>query len=86
MPVQLDRERQLAKARRIRRHQLALHLESDDNNIWVLEPQLSGHLNVTRYFRLGIDLGYRFVAAPTVVDGRGFGGINGGLHMQFGWF
>jgi hypothetical protein len=35
----------------------------------VLEPQLSGHLNVTRYFRLGSDLGYRFVAAPTVVDG-----------------
>jgi hypothetical protein len=51
-----------------------------------VEPQVGGHVSVTRFWRVGVDAGYRFVGgverhavdevrSPTV-----------GMHLQVGWF
>ena len=58
-----------------------------DGLVWIFEPQLTGHLNLTRWLRVGLDVGYRFVAAPGPdLSGRDLRGVTGGVHMQLGWF
>lgn len=62
-------------------------LDGDGGNpIWLFEPQLGGHLNLTRWLRVGLDVGYRLVAALGELDARGLRGITGGFHAQIGWF
>lgn len=59
---------------------------SEDSNVWLFEPKLGGHVNLTRWLRLGIDIGYRFIAAPNESADRDFNGVTGGFSMQAGWF
>ena len=60
--------------------------DEGDDNIWLFEPQLSGHLNLTRWLRVGIEVGYRLVAAPGELDAGDLRGITAGAHAQIGWF
>lgn len=57
---------------------------TQEDNLWMFEPQLAGYVNLTHFARLGLDLGYRFVAAPGIDEK--LGGASGGLRMEIGWF
>jgi hypothetical protein len=57
-----------------------------DDSVFVFEPQLSGHMNVTRWLRFGVDGGYRFVTGTRRFRERDFRGPMAGFHMQLGWF
>jgi hypothetical protein len=54
--------------------------------VFVFEPQLSGHMNITRWLRVGVDTGYRFVTGADRFRERDFRGPVAGFHMQLGWF
>lgn len=58
----------------------------DSDNIFVCEPQISAHLQVARFLRLGADFGYRIVAGVDTFRTRDFRGFLGGIHVQLGWF
>jgi hypothetical protein len=60
--------------------------EDQKDSVFVFEPQLSGHLNVTPWLRFGVDAGYRSVAGAQRFDARDFAGPMGGFHAQLGWF
>ncbi len=56
--------------------------------VFVVEPQVGAHLNITRWLRVGAVAGYRVVSA---VDTEGLGasdvsGITAGGQIQAGWF
>jgi len=58
-----------------------------DDDIFVFEPSLGAELNITRWFRLGLDGGYRFVnhvntAGYTDSD---FSSPFVALRFKFGW-
>lgn len=55
---------------------------------FVMEPSIQGHVQLTRWMRLGINLNYRAIqgVATRGVDDRGLSGFAGGGHLQFGWF
>jgi hypothetical protein len=55
-----------------------------ENNLWLFEPHVQANVNLTRWLRIGIDVGYRLVASPASVDD--LDGIAAGLHTQLGWF
>jgi hypothetical protein len=52
----------------------------------VCEPQISAHLQIARFLRLGADFGYRIVAGIDHFNTSDFRGFLGGLHIQAGWF
>jgi hypothetical protein len=54
--------------------------------LFIFEPQLSGHLNVTRFLRLGVDAGYRLVAGAEAFAWSDLAGPTAGAHLQLGWF
>jgi hypothetical protein len=54
--------------------------------IFVLEPQVEGHVNLTRWLRLGADVGYRLVASGGEVSSSDLRGLTTGVHAQVGWF
>lgn len=58
----------------------------DNDNIFVCEPQISAHLQIARFLRLGADFGYRIVAGLDTFETSDFRGFLGGLHIQAGWF
>lgn len=70
---------------------------SDDNEkltpkrseaVFVIEPQVGGHLNVTRWMRFGVTAGYR-VVSQIAMPGLSAGSVSGptlGGNVQFGWF
>jgi hypothetical protein len=60
--------------------------ERDSDNIFVCEPQVSAHLLIARYLRLGADFGYRIVAGIDTFETSDFRGFLGGIHIQVGWF
>jgi hypothetical protein len=58
------------------------------DGVFVFEPQVGGHANLTRWLRLGISAGYRFVSG---VDTQGLsswdiGGPKVVGHIHLGWF
>lgn len=59
---------------------------TDSDAVFVFEPQLSGHLSVTRFLRLGVDFGYRAVAGLHDFAASDLRGFLGGFHAQLGWF
>lgn len=68
-----------------------VEVSSDDRDkhedaVFVTEPVVSGHVNVTPWLRLGVDAGYRFVAGPRRLRPRDFDGPVFGMHAQVGWF
>jgi hypothetical protein len=54
--------------------------------LFLFEPQVAGHLNVTRFLRLGVDAGYRLVAGADRFAGSDLAGPTAGAHVQLGWF
>lgn len=56
--------------------------------LFVVEPELGLYLNVTRWMRLGITGGYRFVSGVEKNDlsETDVRGAAGGGSVQFGWF
>jgi len=59
---------------------------SGGDALLLFEPQLGGHLMVTRFLRFGADLGYRLVAYADDHDAGDLRGVSAGLHIQLGWF
>jgi hypothetical protein len=58
----------------------------DDDAVFVFELQVSGHPNLTRWLRVGVDLGYRLVSGSGAVPARNLRSPIAGLHAQLGWF
>ncbi len=56
------------------------------DTVFVFEPQLSGHVNLTRWLRMGVDVGHRFVSGAETFRGSDFDGIMAGYHVHLGWF
>jgi hypothetical protein len=54
--------------------------------VFVFEPLVSGHVNITPWLRLGADAGYRFVSSGDGIKGSAFDGPVFGGHVQIGWF
>jgi hypothetical protein len=60
--------------------------DSTDDAFFLFEPQLGGHLDLTRFARIGADVGYRFVAGADRYPTRDLRGFTAGFTMQLGWF
>ncbi len=54
--------------------------------IFVLEPQVGAHLSLTRWMRVGVEVGYRFLAGVDDFRRSDFEGLSAGGHLAFGWF
>jgi hypothetical protein len=60
--------------------------DSRDDAFFLFEPQLGGHLELTRFARVGIDLGYRVVAGVDRYPASDLRGFTSGFLVQLGWF
>jgi hypothetical protein len=60
--------------------------DGDDDAVFVFEPQVSGHLNVTRWLRVGVDVGYRLVSGSERYPARNLRSPIAGFHAELGWF
>jgi hypothetical protein len=60
--------------------------DRSSDTIFVCEPQISAHLQIARFLRLGADFGYRIVAGIDKHSVSDFRGFLGGVHLQVGWF
>jgi len=56
--------------------------------VFVVEPQVGVHLNITRWLRIGAVMGYRAVSAVDTegLDAADVSGITAGGQLQGGWF
>lgn len=58
-----------------------------DGLAFAAEPQLGLEVNVARFLRVGLDVGYRLVApVPAGLRFTQVSGVSGGLTLHFGWF
>jgi len=59
----------------------------DTDRFFVLEPQAQLHLNITRWMRAGLQLGYRVTSGVAKFDytESDFDGLTLGGNLQFGW-
>jgi len=57
------------------------------DRVFVVQPTIGAELNVTRFFRLGLDAGYRFFNGSDIAgfDDADFSGPILGLRFKFGW-
>ena len=55
--------------------------------VWVIQPSLGLELNVFRWFRLGVEGGYRYVSNSDIPDytGQDLSALYGELRLKFGW-
>jgi hypothetical protein len=60
--------------------------EGSPDAVFLFEPQVGGHLNVTRFLRLGVDVGYRLAAGGDEFRNSQIRGVSSGFHLQLGWF
>lgn len=62
--------------------------DAEANAFFVAEPSVQANLHLTRWMRLGVSGGYRFVRGPTLrgVSDEDLEGVTAGGHLQFGWF
>lgn len=62
--------------------------DSEANAFFVAEPAAQVNLHLTKWMRLGVTGGYRFVRGPSLgpVSDGDLEGVTAGGHMQFGWF
>lgn len=55
--------------------------------VFAAEPQVGVEVNVARFLRVGLDVGYRLVApAPPGLRFAQVSGVTGALTLHFGWF
>jgi hypothetical protein len=54
--------------------------------LFQFEPQLGGHLDITRFARVGVHTGYRLAAGAEDFGARNVRGFTAGLQVQLGWF
>lgn len=66
-------------------HEASEDTPSDDS-LFLFEPQLEGHVSVSRFLRFGVDAGYRIVAAVERYPVTDVRGATAGFHVQLGWF
>jgi hypothetical protein len=59
---------------------------AETRTVFLFEPQVEGQVNLARWLRLGVDLGYRLVASGEAMPSRGLRGVTAGAHLQLGWF
>ena len=65
-------------------------LEIEDvgsDRLLVIQPSLGGEVNIARWFRLGIDAGYRFYSGANLngISNSDLAGPTLGIRMKFGW-
>jgi hypothetical protein len=60
--------------------------DSRGDAFFLFEPQLAGHVDVTRFARIGVDFGYRFIAGADRHPTSDLRGFTGGFHVGLGWF
>jgi hypothetical protein len=60
----------------------------DGNAFFIVEPEVNAYVNVTRYFRLGTGVSYRYSNGIDLdgFDDEDFRGFSGSLLFDFGWF
>lgn len=61
--------------------------DATDDNVFVIEPSVGLEANVFRWFRMGIDAGYRFVSGVDM-NGLSSGDVSSpfvSLRLKFGW-
>ena len=58
-----------------------------DDHIFVIQPSITGEVNITRWFRIGTGFGYRFVADVELPDysNEDISGFSGQVVLKFGW-
>ena len=65
-------------------------METDlKDNIFVLQPMAEVEVNFTRFMKVGLGVGYRYVTGVDLLPGltnKNFSGLNGRLSFYFGWF
>lgn len=63
------------------------HVKTHDT-VFVAEPRLTGYLNLTRWARMGVFAGYRFVGGVNMANlsNSDIAGPVVGGNLQFGWF
>lgn len=67
------------------------HRHIDADPLFVVEPSIGAHLNMTRWMRFGVQVSYRLVAGASEASGverpsdRDLSGFAYGGHLQFGW-
>jgi hypothetical protein len=54
--------------------------------LFQFEPQLGGHLDITRFARVGVHAGYRLAAGADNFGASNVRGLTAGLQFQLGWF
>jgi len=54
--------------------------------LFQFEPQVGGHLDLTRFARLGVHAGYRLAAGAEDFGASNVRGLTAGLQFQLGWF
>lgn len=56
--------------------------------VFVVEPQVAGYLNVARWMRVGVNVGYRLTSRVQTegLDTSDVSGLIAGAQAQFGWF
>ncbi len=59
----------------------------DDDNVFVVQPGVGGEINVFRWFKFGLEGGYRFVSDvnQTVLTGSDISSFFVELKLRFGW-
>jgi hypothetical protein len=79
---------------------VAYHPDYDNHNfdrdddvhpdtLFVVEPSVGGHLNLTRWARLGVSVSYRMVTGVdrlTQIEEKDLSGFAYGGNLQLGWF
>ena len=57
------------------------------DNIFVVQPTIGAEVNIARWFRLGVDAGYRFVSDSELpgISNADLSSPTFGLRLKFGW-
>ena len=61
-------------------------MDTQEDAFFLFQPELAGHLDVTRFMRVGVIAGYRWAAGADRYEARSLDGFAAGLHTQLGWF
>lgn len=61
--------------------------DTGSDNVFVMQPTVGAEMNIARFFRLGLDAGYRFVNDVELADftNKDFSGPMVNLRLKFGW-